>query len=195
MFKWLFKFHIYGGLFCSLYFLIAGITALNFQHHFLNSEETEKMDLVKTIRYDHSLPDEVLAAAIADSMGYFGHIAPWNFRTDSSGIFSYAIHRPGCRCDIRIDKNSDTVRVCDTHTGFANKLSGMHTSIMNMISFWPMQVWSYYAQAAAVIGFIVALISIYFWFRKSVRRRSEWIIAGVSVAASLFLILLIWLAG
>lgn len=195
IFKTVFRLHIYFGLYAASYFLIAGITAINFQHRFLNGCEKPVDEYSTGINLPSGASNDSLAAAATDSLKLFGYMPRWQYSCDSACNFSFSVIRPGCRHRITVDSSCRRLHIVRYFTGMESILSGMHLSIDYDIDRWPMRIWSFYGQSAALLGLLAALISVYFWFRKSVRKKSEWVTISAVAAFSLFYILYIWLAG
>lgn len=194
--RFLSKLHIYGGLFCSVYLLIAGLSALNFQHKFLPETEIDTIQYSRNIYFDPSLKVDTLARFIGSKLDVKGHYPPWEFREKKDGTVRFKIQRPALTYDIKLNRNSDLVDVKEIHFSTGRILRALHFgSIGNKLGDTLLDVWSWYAQIAAFVAFLTVLTSFYFWINKSVKSRTHWIIIGLSGAVSIVLTVFVWLIG
>jgi hypothetical protein len=194
--RFLSKLHIYGGLFCSVFLLIAGISALNFQHKFLPETETDTIQYRRNIQFDSSLKLDTLARFIGSKLEVKGHYPPWEFREKGDGTVRFKIQRPARSYDIKLNRHSDVVEIKEIHYSTGRILRALHFgSIGNKLGDALLDIWSWYAQTATFIAFLVVLTSVYFWVNKSVMSRVQWIIIGLSGLVSIILTVYIWLVG
>ncbi len=194
--QYLTKLHIYGGLVSSLFFLIVGISVLNFQHQFLPEKDTETINYTKDISFDSSLKADTLSRFIRSELGISGYIPGWEFRQNKSGMFRFLIQRPGRTFEVKLNRNEDQVEVTEIFHSTGKILRAMHFgSSSNKLGYPQLDIWAIYGQVAAVFGFLAVATSIFFWFNRSVKNRKQWgtiIFVGIF---SLSLILYIWVIG
>ncbi len=194
--KFLTKLHIYGGLFSSLFFLIAGISVLNFQHKFLPEENTETITYTQHISFDSSLKADTLSKYIRTELGVSGYIPGWEFRQNKSGMFRFLIQRPGRTFEVKLNRNEDRVEISEIFYSTGKILRAMHFgSSSNKLGYPLLDIWAIYGQIAAIFGFLAVGTSIFFWFHRSVKNRKQWgtiIFVGIF---SLSIVLYIWLIG
>lgn len=195
IYKFFHGLHIYGGLFCTVFLLIVGVTALNFQHHFLNIGETRTESSTQNIGFDPALDDMALATAVRDSLGIVGHVPPWDFRSDSTDLFSFKVYRPSRRFDITLHRHEPSVEVHEVYFGAGMALDMLHKTIFGELNDTMLKVWAWYGQSAAVCVLLTILTGIYFWFKKSIRHRRDWFVVLTAGLFSLFFMLFLWLIG
>ena len=195
VFRFLFSLHIYGGLFSSLYLCIVALSALNFQHHFISEEPKDTVAFSKQIQFDAALANDSLARFVAHELKIVGHIPPWEMRSDSSGALRYKIERPARSFVVKLNRNSNKVFVKEIHYRAGRILRAMHTGSIAGLDDPILKAWSWFAQISTILAFLVVCISIYFWFRKSVKKRYQTTIVIVSCIISTFFILYVWLVG
>lgn len=195
LFKILFSLHIYGGLFCAAFLVVAGLSVLNFQHHFMNDDETFKEDSIHYFAFDSTAAPAELAAAIRDSLGVKGFVPNWDYRSDSTGTFSFQIHRPSRRFYVKLNRHDTRVEVSERHFGAGQAIGQMHKAVFGELANPELLIWSFYGKTSAILALISVLISMYFWFKKSIKNRKEWfVVIGMSSFSFIFM-LFMWMVG
>jgi len=196
MFNYFYRIHIYGGLFCAVYLLIAGVSALNFQHQFLPETPTDTVSYARNIRFDPTLKVDSLASYIRSQLGIKGYLPPWEFRDNKNGRVRFIIQRPARTFDVRLRRNSDLVEISEIHYSTGKILRYLHFgSSKNKLGYPMLDIWTYYAQIAAILAFFTVATTIWFWFKKSVKNRSQWVTIIVSGVFSLAYMAYVWLIG
>jgi hypothetical protein len=79
--------------------------------------------------------------------------------------------------------------------GMINILRGMHPGSTGGPPSVIFSVWKIYAFSASAMAIIVLFISVYYWFRKSVKKYIEWIFISLSSVITLMFFFYIWLIG
>lgn len=196
VFRYLYKIHIYGGLFCSVYLFIAGVSALNFQHQFLPEKETDTLSYSQNIQFDPSLKVDTLASYIRAKLSIKGYIPYWEFRENKNGAVQFKIVRPARTFDIHLNRNSDLVEISEIHYSTGRILRAMHFgSSKNKLGYPMLDIWAYYSQIAGIMAFLTVVTSIYLWFRKSVKSMGQWATIILSGVFSLVYMGYVWLIG
>lgn len=195
IFKFLYHLHIYSGLFCAIYFFIAGFSALNIQHHIISDQPTDTITYTKNIPYDHTLKADSLANYITQRLEIKGYTPPWDFREDDSGRFNFKIHRPARQYDVELNRSSELIKIREIHFGIGGILNVLHRGLMIGLDDTLLKIWGYYGQLIAFFAIIVVFTSIYLWFKKSIRHKAEWRLVAISGLFSIFYIVFIWLIG
>lgn len=195
IFKYLYRLHIYGGLFCSVYLFIVGLSALNIQHEFLPEYERDTVKYKENITFDKSLEIDTLAKYISLQLGIVGHLPPWDYRDDGKGNLSFKIHRPARIYKVDLERNSDVIHINEIHFSSGKVLNTLHKGSIGELDDPMIKIWAFYAQLATLFGLIAVGTSIYFWFKKSIKSRQEWFIVITSGTFSILYILYIWLIG
>jgi len=194
--RFLTQLHVYGGLICSVYLLIVGVSVLNFQHQFLPETETDTLSYNRNIQFDSSLKVDSLARFIGSKLDVKGHYPPWEFREKNDGTVRFKIQRPARTYDIRLNRNNDLVKVREIHYSTGRILRALHFgSIQNKLGDRLLDIWAWYAQVAAFFALITLITSVYFWLRKSVKHPGQWVIIGLSGFVSIVFMMYIWLIG
>ncbi|MDD2380458.1 MAG: hypothetical protein PHV35_02050 [Mariniphaga sp.] len=194
--KFLSKLHIYGGLISSLFFLVVGLSALNFQHQFLPEKDTKTATYTKMISFDASLQADSLSKFIRSELGISGHLPKWEFRQNKSGMFRFLILRPGRTFEVKLNRNDDQVEVTEIFHSTGKVLRAMHFgSSRNKLGYTLLDIWSFYGQLATIVGFLTLISSIFFWMNRSVKNKKQWGAILVIGIFSVSLILYIWLIG
>lgn len=196
LFKRIYKLHIYIGLYCSVYFIIIGITGLNFQHHFLKQEAKFDQEYTQKIELDTLLSrNELITACIAE-LDLYGGVIWWKvWENKSQQSIHFELVRPGRNHKICIYKGSSSVSVKTYKLGIGSVLGGLHYGSAGDPDSILFKIWKGYVHSLAVLGLLLIISSIYFWFRKSIRHKWQWMTVLVSGSLSIILILLVWLVG
>lgn len=190
------KLHVYSGLISSVYLLIVGVSVLNFQHKFLPEKETEISEYTQEISFDSSLKIDTLAKYISSQLNIKGHLPPWDYRQDKTGMVKFKIHRPARIYEVSLNRHSNLIQVREIHFSIGRILRAMHFgSIKNKLGDPMLDIWAYFAQISALSAFIAIITSLMIWFKRSVKSRAEWIIIILSGIFSLTFIFYIWLVG
>lgn len=196
LFRYLYAIHIYGGLFCAVYLLIVGVSALNFQHKFLPEKPTDTLSYTRNIQFDDTLKIDTLASYIRSQLGIKGYLPQWEFRDNKNGRVRFKIQRPARTFEVRLQRNNDLVEISEIHYSTGKILRDLHFgSTKNKLGYPMLDIWSYYAQIAAVLAFLTVATSIWFWFKKSVKNRGQWVTIVLSSVFSLALMAYVWLIG
>lgn len=195
LFKYLYRLHLYGGLFCAVYLFIVGLSTLNFQHHFLPEKETDTLSYTQHIPFNSALEADTLARYITAQLGITGNLPRWDFKEDSTGSLQYKIHRPARMYEVTLNRNNDLVKIHEIHYSTGRILRALHVGSVTNLDDPLLRIWAYYAQVSAIFAIIAVGTAIYFWFKKSVKNRSQWFLILCSGIFSLIYTLYIWLIG
>lgn len=195
IFRFFYKFHIYGGLFATAFLFVVSLSVLNFQHEILPEKETDTINYTKNIVFDSTLKADTLARYIRHELGIKGHTPPWDFREDKKGNFRFKIHRPARQYEVKLNRKSETVNVSEIHFSTGTILRAMHFGSAAELKDVMLKSWALYAQIAAVLAFIAVCTSIYFWFRKSIKRKRQWYLVALTGVVPIIFILYLWLVG
>ncbi len=195
IYKYLHKIHIYGGLYCAAYLIFMGTTGLLFSHNQLIPKSFSSTSHFYPVRLDEHLSNDSLIAAVSQELDIFGYKPYWEQWSDSTGLFHFQITNPAAIYDIDLNPGRDTVFVKETRKKVLNVMIGMHGSSTGEPAVWITTLWHYYAESAVMTAILVLSISIYFWFRRSVRRHGEWILISGAALFSISYTLFIWLVG
>ncbi len=195
VFKFLYHLHIYSGLFCAVYLFIAGFSALNIQHHFITDNSTDTISYTKIIPFDRTLKADSLAKYITQRLDVDGYTPNWDFWENDSGRFRFKIFRPARQFDVELNRNSDLINIKEIHFGIGIIMNALHRNLSVSLDYNLLKTWGFYGQLSALFAIIAVCTSIYLWFRKSIRHRTEIFIVAISGLFSMTYMVFIWLIG
>jgi len=122
--KNLIRLHLYAGLLCFPYFIIFGISSLNFNHHFKFTNPGENISIwQKQINIPPFKDNEQFSADVRDSLGLMGWA--YNVKKDSTG-FRFIVSHPGKNYAIKITNNEKPIRVEETRKGVWSVFISLH---------------------------------------------------------------------
>lgn len=194
LFRFLYHFHIYGGLFCSFYLLIVGLSALNLQHHLISDQPRDTVTYDRKVVIDSSLKTESLAESAMKQLNIIGYFPPWDF-SQNGNLFAFKVYRPARHYLLGIDRVSGKTHVVEISFGFGAVINVLHTAVLIGLDDPLLKIWAYYGQLSALVAILAMGTGIYFWFKKSIRKKRDWIIAGISGVITCAVILYLWLVG
>ena len=196
---WLFyRIHTYFGLFSFAFMIVIAISALNIQHHFISNKPLEKPDSQTIHLFD--LPDSVsidsLSKITQQNLSIFGYMPWWEqWKDDSLQMLRLKIQRPGSEFIVFAYYKKDSVVVEKYSTGLGSIIEGLHVGALGEPDSIEFSIWRVYAEISVILIIGSIIISLYFWFRKSIRtRRQRYLIIGMALF-SITLIINIWLVG
>ncbi len=195
IFKVLYKFHIYGGLFSSAFFIIIGITSLKYNHPSLFKNDDFREE---TYYHPFSFTSDstsLITAHAMDSLKIFGNLPWWLQGRDAENNFWFQVMRPGKQYRIVVLEKKNQLMVTERSMGVMQALAGMHVATAGNFNSFAFSVWKAYAHAAVIVGLLSLVLSLYFWLKKSRLKRWHWISTGSVFLISIFYILYIWLIG
>lgn len=195
LFKFFFYLHIYAGLFSAFYLVIVGVSAMNFQHKFFSEEPRDTIITIRQVKFNPSLKQDSLASFIAGQLNIKGHIPPWNFQSDNSGNLRFKIERPARTFEISLNRNHPDIHIAEIHYSFGRILRALHFGIIGELDIPMLKAWSSFTLLSTILAFLSLCTSLVFWYKKSVKTRSQTGIVIFSGLSSIFLILYIWLVG
>lgn len=190
----LIKWHLYAGLLCFPYFIIFGISSLNFNHHFSfmqpgkNSSHWQKQIDIPPYQNDQQFAD-----AVRDSLSLMGWTPPWEIKKDSAG-FQFMITHPGKDYVVSAFNNQPIIKVEETPKGFwtvFNSLHGFNEEIPGAPAF--INSWGIYSNVAVFVMLFSILSGIYIFSRNKKEKKSGLFILFGCLGFSLLILLLAWL--
>ena len=195
----LLKIHLYGGLLCSSYFVIFGVSSLNFNHHFA-VEGTDKVEWERTItlpaEVDPPLTDSALADAVRDSLGFAGWPWTWTIRRNDAGVLHFRMSRPGRLYDLDVVAlgagPQARVTAVETRTGLWSIVGSLH-GLMQLPNSAFVSAWGLYTELCFWVVIFSAATGVYLWTRRrSERLVGTWLFAGVSGSSVAFMLYVYW---
>ena len=194
-FKFLYKFHIYGGLFSAAFFIIIGISSLSYNHPNLFKKENFKEKIYyQSFSFKSDKRDLIIENAI-DSLNIFGHLPKWLQWRDKQNNLHFQVDRAGKQYRVVVLEKENRLKVTEKSLGVISILSGMHVSTNGLPKSTVFIIWSVYAHAAVIVGLVSLVLSLYFWHKKTTLNKWQWISIGIVFVSSISYILFIWLIG
>ena len=193
--KYIIRIHLYAGLFASIFLILAGFTAINFQHNLLSTEPRDTIYYSQDITIT-DLPAKELSQNIARQLSISGHTPNWDYRFDKQeNLIKFKIHRPARLYEVDLNQETNQVNVAEIRYRSGYILEIMHKSTMIDLPDGPLVGWAIFGQVAAVSAFLAILVSLYLWWSKSISHSWQWIAAALSSLLILTYILYLWQVG
>lgn len=184
----LIKWHLYAGMLCFPYFIILGISSLNFNHHFSFMEPRKNaIHWQKQINIPAFLDEQQFADAVRDSVNLMGWTPPWEIKNDASG-FRFMVTHPGKDYAISFFNDERLIKVEETHKGFwpvFNSLHGFNGEIPGAPAF--ISSWGLYSDIIIVVMLFSILSGIYIFLRRKNERKTGLIILFSCIGVSLLI--------
>ncbi len=167
--------HLLTGLFCGLFVLAYGLSAVQMAHNKWFSLKP------RVSAQSYSIPARLDARAAARELmdrGLGGDLR------DVAGT-KFRIVRPGTVYDVRYDPATGTAEVKISRAGFWGILNRLHHARGFWHEYAPMNVWGGFVAFASLAMFLLGATGVYLWFRLCNERRIGVGIMVVSLAWSL----------
>lgn len=184
----LIKWHVYAGLFTSVYILAFAFSSLVLNHGWdvENKEVTDHWEA--TIRLDSSLNNDELSEQIRDNLQIMGWIPRWEFRRDSEE-FKFRITHFGK--DHRITANLATgkVEVDGISKGILATFHGLHFfngSIPGASKF--LRSWAVYQWLTMAVLVISLILGLILWVRFNFRRWHLYVFGGLTLLSLIIML-------
>jgi len=194
--RWLLNVHLYGGLLCSSYLLLYGLTALDFSHDFGDARAARPTSTWEgAVTLGEAADDEDLAALVNRELGLFGWPLPWTVSRDPSGDLSYRTTRPGRSYEIRVS-DSGRVAVEERREGLWHALRGLHGQHERipgapvLLSLWPP-----FTELTNWMLLFSMASGVYLWVSRNGASAAGWALLATAAAGSLGLMAWVLLLG
>jgi hypothetical protein len=184
--------HLYAALLCSSYFVLFGISSLNYNHKFGDESRTEVGTWERQLRMPE-LDDRAMSQAVRDTLDLPGWTPWWRYRTDDEGTFHFELVRPGKHYDMRLSSDG-LLRVEEFRTGFWPVVNQLH-AMMALPNAPLLTWWGVYTEFCFWVVVGSAASGVYLWTRRRSERRVGWCLLGGVSGASLLLMLYIYYVG
>ncbi len=190
--RWLLNIHLYGGLLCSGYLLVYGVSSLLFNHRFdrLVGLASAREWTAATAPPTAATAPDVLARQVANELGIVGRIPAGGPHRDEEGALRFSIQRPGRSYAIRVD-TTGSATVAERRLRPAAILMGLHDARPEPTSV-ALTSWWWYTHVT--VGFLLYLAGsgVVLWVITHRPRGLGWpmLLGGTAIAATL----LTWLA-
>jgi len=182
-------------LYCSIYLIIIGISGFVFNHNTWFERTPQYIcEYKKNIEINAKSNKSDSIKSICEQVGIYGNHIFWEDYTDSLGSYHFKIRRPGKLYEISYN-GENTIVVKEYSSGIIDIICGLHTMSSGNPPSFVSSIWRWYAESAAIVSFLVIIISVWFWFKKSLRTNWQWYITSFVFLSLLIFILHIWLQG
>ena len=188
----LLKLHLYAALLCSSYFVIFGLSSLNYNHRFGEAVEVDHSRWERQLTMPTFEEARALALAVRDTLDLPGWAPWWRYRKDDDGTFHFELVRPGKHYDMHLAPDGHLL-VEEHRTGFWPVLNGLH-ALMSLPNAPLLSWWGAYTEFCFWVVLISAGTGIYLWTR---RRRERLVglglLGGVAGGSLLFMLYIYWI--
>jgi hypothetical protein len=185
------KIHLYGGLLCSPYLLLFGLSSLHYNHHFTQPGD-DRVTWTHPIRLDTSIEKRKMGQAVRDSLGLMGWGPWWEVRQNDTET-RVQITRPGKKYNVRIPNQGGVAEVEEIRLGYWRVINSLH-ALMRVPNSTFMSFWGIYTEICTWVVLFSAASGVYLWTARKSERRIGWSLLGAGSGSALFLIfyVLIW---
>ena len=185
------KIHLYGGLLCSPYLLLFGLSSLHYNHHFTQPGD-DRVTWTHPIRLDTSIEKREMGQAVRDSLGLMGWGPWWEVRQNDTET-RVQITRPGKKYNVRIPNQGGVAEVEEIRLGYWRVINSLH-ALMRVPNSTFMSFWGIYTEICTWVVLFSAASGVYLWTARKSERRIGWSLLGAGSGSALFLIfyVLIW---
>jgi hypothetical protein len=191
--SFLLKVHIYGGLICSSYLLIFGVSSLNFNHNF-GKPSNQKVTWERSLKLVDMKDNMALSESVRDALGLIGWPLPWETQRDEHGNFQFGLSRPGKHYKIQVLFKDSRVRVEETRRGFWEVVNRLH-AVMAVPSSPFMRFWGAYTELCTWVVLFSTASGVYLWTRRRSERLTGWILLAGGSGISLLFMVYVWWRG
>lgn len=191
--KWILRLHLYGGLLCSSYLLIFGISSLLYNHRPAFAEPGDKaITWERNVTPAKWADNSAEAKAVHDQLGLIGWA--YNEHREKNGDLRFTASRPGKTYLIRVSKGGREAIVTETRTGVWQVVRGLH-GLEALPNSRFMNIWGWYTELCTFVVLFAAISGVYLWWGRSARPVVGWSVLGTAVALSLVLMIYIRVWG
>lgn len=191
--RWLLNVHLYGGLLCSGYLLVYGVSSLLFNHsidRLVGLASVREWTASTAVPTGDAAPG-TQARQVADELRIAGRIPTESPRHEEAGDLRFIIQRPGRSYAIRVD-TTGLATVIERRFRPAAILTGLHDARPEPTSA-VLTSWWWYTHVTVAFLLYLAGSGVVIWVITRRPRVAGWLMllgGGVTTA-----VLLTWLAG
>jgi len=185
------KIHLYGGLLCSPYLLLFGLSSLHYNHHFTQPGD-DRVTWTHPIRLDTSIEKRKMGQAVRDSLGLMGWGPWWEVRQNDTET-RVQITRPGKKYNVRIPNQGGVAEVEEIRLGYWRVINSLH-ALMRVPNSTFMSFWGIYTEICTWVVLFSAASGVYLWTARKSERRIGWSLLGAGSGPAVVLVfyVLIW---
>lgn len=193
--NWILRVHLYGGLLCSAYLIIFGISSLNFNHRFAFAQPHEtKVTWEQPLAIAPVTDNEKAAESIRDALGLMGWTIPWKMQRDRDGNLQFDLERPGKGYTIHALVKEGRVKVEERRKGFWQVFNSLH-ALMSVPQSRFSHLWGWYTELCTWVVLFAGASGVYLWAASKRERRLGWLVLAGAVAASVGLMVYVAVQG
>jgi hypothetical protein len=156
--------HIHLTLICSSYFLIFGISSLNFNHHFKFAEPSKEVSAQweKQLSIGNSTNRVATAESVRDALGLLGWPLPWKMSEPATNQLHFDMEQPGKSYTIKMDFSSGKAEVTERAKGFWPIVNSLH-ALTEVPNSKPASGWGLFTELCTWTVLFASLSGIYMW--------------------------------
>ena len=189
------KFHLYGGLLCSSYLIIFGLTSLRFNHPGLfPAPGDETVTWERQLDIENQDDNLELAQSIRRQLGLMGWTPWWEWDRDDQNNLSFVLSRPAKRYHIDVRADENRVQVREIRMGYWTALMSLH-AMMQLPGSSLIPWWGVYTELCTWFVLFAAVTGVYLWATQKRDRIMALVTLLTLAAGSLLFMLYIWAQG
>lgn len=194
--KWILNIHLYGGLICSSYLILLGLSTFIFNHH-LAPDRSKLPEIIwqrpLTVPVDGD--DMEVAAKARDALGLIGWPLPWEMYRESNNDLRFDLARPGKYYTIHLMQDEKLIAVTEKRTGVAAVLQELHGFSGELPAAKFMNIWSAYTEVTTWVVFFSLISGVYLWLKRPRERKAGTLYLAAGIVGFFIIMLYIWLIG
>ncbi|HEY1341571.1 MAG TPA: PepSY-associated TM helix domain-containing protein [Bryobacteraceae bacterium] len=183
--------HLFLGLFCCLFLLMYGVSAVQMSHNrWFNLRPT--VTTTDAALPPNSADARLIARELMDRYTVRGEVS--QVRVAPARV-SFSIVRPGTVYQIDYNPATGRTQIRDNHAGFMGMLNRIHHIGGLWHDYWLTELWAAFVAVVSIALVVLAITGIYLWFKIHRERVIGAILLALSLGYSLSLIVLARSAG
>ncbi len=194
--KWVWKFHLYGGLLCFWYLIIFALTSLQFQHQFtfLQPKGFIAQDTLKVAPLNLDNTDSAVATKLRTELNIAGWYLPWETYRDEQKLFYTEIESPKANYKLKYDSQSSSIFISKKEKGLWGIVKFLHGFAGGMPGAPMLIIWEVYTYISLFVVLFSIISGVWLWANKTIHRKDGLLFIGITLVAML-LVALIYLKG
>lgn len=194
--KWLLNLHLYGGLLCSSYLVIYGLSSLQFNHAWLLPQKTAAtVEWSQVIDPPASRNKQAVADHIKAQLNLPGWVHPWSIQRDRQQNYDFEVSRPGKHYVIHYDPRAGVASVAEQRVNIAGIIPRLHGLYGDVPGMPGLRSWGAYTEITNWVVLFAICTGIILFAYRSRERRASFAILGFCGLSSLAFMLYMWLVG
>ena len=189
MYRWILNTHLLLGLFCCVFLLMYGVSAVQMSHSRWFSLQPHVSE--QQVNLGPGVDARAAARELMDRHGVRGELA--QTRKTATG-WDFRIIRPGTVYDAVYDASNGNSRVRTSTAGFMGMLNRIHHIAGLWHDYGLINVWGAVVGVVSAMLLVVGLTGVYLWFKIHTERVTGAVLLAGALGYSLTLIVLIRMA-